>query len=789
MIKSYFKITWRTIRRNKAFSFINILGLALGMTCSLLILLWVTDERKVDAFHENGPQLYSVFERQYHDGQIDAGFYTPGPLAEEMKLTLPEVQYATGMAWSEASTFEVGEKILKENGDYAGADFFIMFTYPLLAGQATTALKSPVDIAISRKMAADFFGSPEQALGKSIRYQSRKDLKVTAVFENIPESSSRKFDYVINWETFLQNNGWAREWGNNGPQTYLMLRQGTDVPAFEAKIKSFLDLYNKDQNDNFRIKLGLQKYSDVYLHSNFKNGELTGGRIQYVILFSIIAVFILLIACINFMNLTTARSIKRAKEIGIRKVVGAFRSALIRQFIGEALLIVSGAVILALLVVPLTLPVFNEITRKQITLPIQEPTFWFSILGLTILTGTLSGSYPALYLSSFNPVSVLKGSLKFGSSAIGFRKGLVVFQFVLSIMLIIGTIVITEQVNYVQSANLGYDRENLIYIPLEGDLAKKYTLFKDQALTMPGIQGITSMTQTPTSINNGTGGVEWEGKDPTSAQQFVQAAVGFDFTKTMHIEMVQGRDFSKDFESDSTGYILNEAALKIINYKDPVGMPLTFWQKKGTIIGVMKDFHFNSLHTAINPLILRRGEMIGYGAALVRTEPGKTKEALASLEKICKELNPQFPFTYEFSDEEYQKLYKSEQVVSKLSNSFAFLAVFISCLGLLGLAMFTAEQRLKEIGIRKVLGASIVSLFSLLSKEIMILITIALVIASPLAYFTMNNWLKDYVYRIDIAWWIFAVTGGLAILIALLTVSFQTIKALLANPVKSLRSE
>jgi len=787
MIRNYFKTAWRNLLKNRTFSLINILGLALGMTCSLLMLLWVSDERKMDAFHENDKRLYTVFERQYHDGQIDAGYYTPGVLPDEMKITLPEVQYATGMAWNELNTFEANEKIMKEEGNYAGADFFNMFSYTLLLGDVSTALKSPVDIAVSRKMAEDFFGSPEEAMGKSIRYQNQKDLKISAVFENIPHNSSNKFDYLINWQTFLENNSWAKEWGNNGPATYLVLHGSTDLASFQNKIRNFIDHYNKEEN--FRIELDVQRYRDQYLHSNFKNGEVVGGRIQYVRLFSIVAVFILLIACINFMNLTTARSVKRAKEIGIRKVVGAFRTALIRQFMGEALWIVILSFVFALVLVALLLPPFNTIVQKQISIPVRETSFWLSLGLITLLTGFISGSYPALYLSSFNPVRVFKGSLKFSSSALWFRKGLVVFQFVLSIVLIIGTIVISKQVNYVQSMNLGYDRENLIYIPLEGDLTGKYDLFKQQSGRMAGIQTVSRITQTPTSINNGTGGVLWEGKDPSSMLQFTQAAIGYDFAKTMRVEMVQGRDFSNNFATDSVGYIVNETALKIFSYKDPIGMPLTFWQKKGTIVGVIKDFHFNSLHNAINPLILRLGEKEGWGWALIRTEPGKTKEALASLEKVCKELNPQFPFTYKFSDEEYQKLYQSEQIVSKLSNGFAFLAIFISCLGLLGLAMFTAEQRTKEIGIRKILGASMASLFNLLSKEILVMVAIALFIASPLAWFVMNNWLEDYAYRIDIAWWIFLIAGSLAILIALVTVSFQTIRTLLANPAKSLRTE
>jgi putative ABC transport system permease protein len=789
MIKHYLKTAFRNLWKHKAFSLINILGLGLGLACSLLIILWVYDEYNKDSFHKNGAQLYSVFERRYNDGVISAGFATQGLMADEMKRVLPEVEYATNYAWNQLRTFEANNKILKENGNYGGQDFFKMFSYPLLEGNATTALQSPVDISISKKMAEDFFGSPEKAMGKTIRYENKKDLKITAVFDNVPKNSSALFDYVINWQTFLEINEWAKNWTNNGPLTHIMLRQEADPKAFETKIARFLDNYNNEQTANNYIRLGIQRYKDTYLHSSFKNGELSGGRIQYIQIFSIVAIFILLIACINFMNLTTARSLNRAKEIGVRKVVGALRSSLIRQFIGEALLVVTLAVFFALLIVMLVLPQFNQLAQKQIVLPFNLPYFWLSIGGLILVTGFVSGSYPALYLSGFNPLRVLKGSLKFTSGALWFRKGLVVFQFALSIIMIIGTIVISKQVDYTQSINLGYNRENLIYIPFEGDLTAKYALFKNQALRMPGVKEITRMSQNPTRINNGTTGVDWEGKNSNANIDFAHVAVGYDFMKTMHTRMAEGRDFSKDFPTDSVAYVLNETALKIIGYKDPVGKPLTLWGKKGTIIGVVKDFHFNSLHKAINPLILRLGENDDYGTALIRTEPGKTKEALASLEKICKDLNPKFPFTYKFSDEEYQKLYSSEQVVGQLSNYFAFLAIFISCLGLLGLVIFTAQQRTKEFGIRKVLGVSAASLFGLLSKDFLLLVFVAMLIASPIAWYVMNKWLQDYEYRVNISWWMFVIAGVIAILIALISVSFQAIKAAVANPVKSLRTE
>jgi putative ABC transport system permease protein len=787
MFKNYLTTAWRGIVTSKAFAAINIMGLAMGMACSLLIMLWLKDELDKDAFHANDANLYSVFERQYHDGIIDAGHFTPGVLAQEMKVKMPEVKYATNMAWNRLSTFEGGDKVLKEEGNYAGPDFFSIFSYKIIEGNATTALATPQTIAVSKKMAEDFFGSPGNALGKAIRYEDQKDLVIGAVFDNIGANSTKHFDFIIHWEVFLEGNEWAREWDNNGPATYLVLNPGTDVQSFRAKIKDFISLYHKE--DRWKTELDIQKYSERYLHSNFENGELSGGRIQYVYLFSIIAVFILTIACINFMNLCTARSIRRAKEIGIRKVVGAFRSALIRQFVGEAMFTVALAMVISLMLVVLVMPTFNTITQKQIALPVTDPRFWLSIVALALATGLLSGSYPAFYLSSFKPARVLKGAFSNRSDRQWFRKGLVVFQFVLSIILIIGTIVISKQVSFVQSANLGYDREHLLSIPVEGELKQKYELFKVRASGMDGIDRVSRTTENPTAIHNSTGGVYWEGKDPVSRLQFVQMATGYDFMDLMKLKMADGRDFSKDLVSDSAGYIVNESAVKIFNYKDPVGKSLKFWSKPGTIVGVVRDFHFNSLHEPIQPMVIRLGENLDYGLILVRTQLGKTKEAIENLGKLWGEVNPKFPFTYQFLDDEYQKLYKSEQVVGKLADVFAFLGIFISCLGLLGLAMFTAQQRIKEIGIRKVLGAGAGSLFHLLSREMLFLIAASLLIAAPVGWLAMNKWLEGYAYRVNVGLWTLIEAGLLVLVIALTTISFQALRAVRANPVESLRVE
>jgi hypothetical protein len=570
-----------------------------------------------------------------------------------------------------------------------------------------------------------------------------------------------------------------------------MLREGTDARSFEKRIAHFMDSYFKEQQSGFRIELGIQRFADMYLHGNFKEGKIAGGRIEYVRLFTLIAVFILLIACVNFMNLTTSRFMKRAKEIGVRKVAGALRLSIIRQFLGEALLIAGIAALMAVLLVYALLPPFNQLTQKQIALPFFTPLFWATIAALTIITGIVAGSYPAFFLSAFHPVKVLKGSMKAGPRAGMLRKGLVVFQFALSIILILGTIVVSQQINYIQSKNLGYNKANLVSVRLEGNLLNQhnYQLFKQEALSKGGIGQMTRILQDPINMDAGTSHVEWQNKNPDEKYLFTWGAVGYDFTKTMGLEMVDGRDFSRGFPTDSNAFIINESALKLINYKDPIGKKITFWGRPWTIVGVIKDFHFNSLHTPIRPLMLKLGENETWGNALVRIEGDKTEKVLANLEQLTKELNPKFPFTYQFVDEEYHKLYKGEQVTQKLSGYFAFLAIFICCLGLLGLVMFTIEQRVKEIGIRKVLGANSISLFGRLAKDLLTPVFVALAIALPAGWWAMQNWLDDFAYRISLNIWVFVLTAALVIIIALLSISFQAIKAVTANPMNALRSE
>lgn len=788
MVKNYFKIAWRNLWKNKAFSLINISGLALGLTCSILIFLWVKDEYSIDAFHKDGDRIFAVTSREYVENKVNGSYSTPGMLGEELKRVMPEVELSCNFSgWNEYFTFSSREKKMKLSGDFAGKDFFKLFSYPLIQGTVETALNTPESIAISEKMAINFFGSPEAAISQTLKFENRKDFKITAVFEDIQDNSSPQFQFLINWEFLIKDSPWLTDWDNSGPETFVRLREGTNPTLVESKLQHFIKPYNKDYSELSRLELGLQRYEEKYLHSNFENGYVSGGRIEYVRLFSIVALFILLIACINFMNLSTAHSLERAKEIGVRKVSGALRPALVWQFMSEALLFAALALIISLAVLVATLPAFNHLTEKQMQLPFQDYQFWVILLMLTLVTGCIAGSYPALMLSSFNPISVLKSNLRLSNASGWFRKGLVVFQFALSMIFIVGMIIISNQVKYIHTKNSGFQKSDLIYIPTSGTLSENFNLFKNEALKLPGVRDVSQISQRPVELDNTTGGVEWLGKTPNTRPNFTQVAVGYDFVKTMEAQIVRGRDFSTRF-SDSSNYLINESALKLIGYKDPIGKPLTFWGTKGTIVGVVKDFHYNTLHVPIEPLVMRLA-VGGSGPALIRTEPGKTQTAIDGLEKLHQRLNPEFVFSHQFADEEYNMSYKSEQVVQKLSTYFAFLAIFISCLGLLGLVIFTAEHRTKEIGIRKVLGASVVSVVALLSKDLLKLVLVSIALATPIVWMLMDKWLEDFAYRIQISWWIIFYAGATSLVLALVTISFHAVKAALANPIKNLRTE
>jgi len=816
MFKHYATVAFRNVIRQKAFSAINVAGLALGMICCLFIFLWVRDEKAVDNFHAKGKNLYLLYQTVANKGQTTGGYSTPFNVVfnfpkdssvtsalDELMEVIPEVKqctpYMTGyeLPWGHPETFQVGEKMQKFKGSRAGKDFFNMFSYPVLAGDANKALHDISSIAISRSMAEFFFNSPQEAIGKSIRYENRLDFVVNAVYQDVGPRSSWQFEFLLNWDAQIR----ALDFPSHLIFTAFLLDDRADARLVEKKLNQLFQT-RVDPKAPEKVTLGLRPFGDQYLYSNFVNGKPSEGRMTYVRIFTGVAIFILVIACINFMNLATARSLKRAKEVGVRKVVGSSRASLIGQFFGESLLLSFVALIVSVILLQLLLPTFNDLTGKQITSPISMPSYWAAATGLALMTGVIAGSYPALYLSSLRPVRILRGALVFTNSAIWFRKGLVCFQFALSILLLIATIVVTSQTDFVQNTNLGYNRDNVIYIQIEGELNPRYALFKERAMKRPGIAMVDRSTEAPHGMgfvvdekdgfietNTGDDAINWEGKENVSVG-FKPASVGYDFVDIMNLQVVEGRGFSKSYATDSAdAFMVNEEAVRQMGMKNPIGKWVSAWNKKGHIIGVLKDYHMSSLREPIKPLLIDVKEFEYFGVIMVRLEAGRTMEGLAGIEQVCKEINPNYPFVFQFMDQEYNKLYHSEQVITKLTNAFAVLGFVISCLGLLGLAMFTAEQRTKEIGIRKVLGATIISIVNLLSKDFVVLVSISFVVAAPVGGYFMNQWLQGFAYRIDLGWWIFAIAGMSALAIALITISIQAIQSAVASPVKSLRSE
>jgi putative ABC transport system permease protein len=787
MISNYLKIIVRNLFKSPVFGAINITGLALGLSCGIFILLWVTDELKFDSFHANGDRLYRVMENQtYGDGKTETAHATPGLLARDLRDEVPEIEMASAATWNLNLLVAAGNRSAKMPGKYVEEDFLKMFSYPLIQGDVSTALSDRNSMVISEKMATQFFGD-DDPIGKIMKVDNETDYHVTGVFKNIPANSSVIVDFFMPYEAWLAKNEWAKDFDNTGPRTWVMLRKDASVDGVNAKIKNFLTRKNPDP-DHGDIKYFLQKYTDAYLYSNFKDGKQDGGRIDYVKSFSIVAIVVLLIACINFMNMATAQSLRRAKEIGIRKVNGAARKMLIVQFLGEAFAFVLVGTVFALLLVELLLPLFRELTGKEIFLPYNDPLFITILLSVIVLTGFVSGLYPAFFLSSFNIVKVLKGKFTQQPGSVSLRKVLVVVQFCFTIALIFATIVVYRQMNYVHEKNLGFDRENLVILQLEGDLAKKSEILVNETVNIPGIHSATVSTSSPLVGGNSTIAVEWPGKLPTDKVLFTQMSVGYDYVETMKLQLIAGRDFSRDFASDSIAYVINEESVRRMNLTDPVGQEITFWGRKGKIIGLVKDYHVNSLHTAIEPVILHLHPSWS-NVMIARTEPGATTKAMDGLGKLYSKLNPAYPFEYQFVDDVFESQYRSEVVISKLANYFSTMAIFISCLGLLGLIVHTAEQRVKEFGIRKVLGATAQSIFMLLSRDFVMLVLIAFAISTPFAWYMMKNWLLNFAYPAPIDWQVFAISGISALVIALVTVTTQAIKVAIRNPVDTLRSE
>lgn len=802
MMKNHLTIAWRNMIRGRVFSAINIAGLSFGISCFLLIFLWIQGEKGVNNFHQNGDRLYSVFYSEYAEGNANGGYRIPYwmvdpsfnnniALSRDLMRSIPEIELATEYAtsyelpWGYPRTFRLGDKLHKMEGGVAGEDFFKMFSYPLISGDPETALERG-GIAISKTMAEVFFTRPEVAMGKSLRYENQFDLVVTAVFDDTSNNSTFQFDYLINWDYGMEKDVL---FSSNDWFTVVQLGEHADPVEVGNKIRHHL----KDRLTEVteaRVELGIQPFRDQYLISNFVEGKPLNGRIEYVEIFGWVAVFILLVACINFMNLTTARSVKRAKEVGVRKVIGSSRLYLVTQFLIESLVMAFLAVLLSLLAVKLLSPLIHQLTGREVGLPLIQPLFWAGLLGLTLVIGLISGFYPAIVLSSLKPWDALKGFTFKGKAAL-LQKGLVVFQFAISTLMLISTAVVSWQTDYIQNAHLGYDKENMISVRIEGELMKKqqYLLLKEELLKMPGIAMVDRSSEAPHSMAfEMSNPFKWQGQGSSSVG-FLPTSVGYDFLKILDLDLVEGRDFNRNIASDSAAFMVNETALKEMNMSDPIGKWISAWSKKGHIVGILKDYHTHSLHEPIKPLIVDIKEDLDFGLVLIRTEPGKTKEALASMQEIFEKVNPNYPLDYQFMDQQYAALYQNEQVISDLSGSFATIAVIISCLGLFGLAIFSAEQRVKEIGIRKVLGASVTSIVSLFSRSFLQLVMISFLFAVPISYWLMDNWLADFAYRIELSWWIFAGTGFLTAMMALITIGFQAIRAAIANPVSSLRAE
>ncbi len=783
MIRHYLLSAYRNFFRNKGSFFINLTGLTTGLACTLLIFLWVNDELLVDKFHSD--RVFLAMEHQDYVGEIMTTRSTPGILAESLQEDIPEIEFAATLTWISPQTLTVREnQNFKADGWHVGKEFFRIFNYPLIAGTSDQVLDDKHSMVVSEELALRLFGSVEASLGQSIKVQHNKTFLVTGVFENIPSRSSYQFDFVQSFEDYREDNDWVENWGSNGPSTAVRLIEGADHQFVTAKIADYV--INKGEQTN--VILFLNPFADLYLHGTFRNGAQSGGRIEYVRLFSVIAVFILIIACINFMNLSTARATKRAKEVGIRKAIGADKGTLFGQYIGESTFISFISLVLAIVIVLLFLPVFNEITNKQIAFELS-PTIIIGSLVITVVTGLLAGSYPASYLSHFKPAQVLKGQIRTTWGELWARRGLVIFQFTLSIILIIAVISVYQQIQFVQNKNLGYNKENLVYFYQEGKVEENLETFMTEAKKIPGVLEISSIGHNLLSRQNNTSGLDWEGKDPETLILFENVRVNYGMIEMLGVEMKEGRTFSRDFAADSARIIFNEAAIKAMGMTDPIGKNIKLWERYDMeIIGVAKDFHFRSLHREVSPLFFRLQPNTTW-TVMLRIDPNRMTRTLNDLKVFYEDFNPGFTLDYYFMDKEYAELYAAEQRVAKLSRYFAGFAILISCLGLLGLAAFTAERKVKEIGVRKVLGASVANIVMLLTKDFSKLVILSILIAVPIAWILVNQWLDNFAYRIDISIWYYLGAGIIALFVAWFTVSTQALRAAHTNPSESLRTE
>ncbi|TRX56306.1 FtsX-like permease family protein [Fulvivirga sp. M361] len=783
MYQHNFKLTYRNFLKHRSQFLINLTGLSTGLACVLLIYLWVTDEKQVDKFHQNHTRLYQVMSNHTDASGITTWKGVPGLLLEEIQSTIPEVEYAAATTDAHEYTLSVDDSYFKAHGKFASENFLDVFTYPLIQG-SKSVLSDKSGIVISESLAQRLFRTSD-VVGKDMKWHfwgKEKLVQVTGVMKDVPEGASEKFDFLMSWDYFHDDLIEYKNWYNYYGRVMVVLNSEADENAVETKIDQIL----KENQEGGRVDLFLANYSDRYLNSKYENGIQAGGQIEYVRLFSIVAIFILFIACINFINLSTAKASHRTKEIGVKKSMGASKKSLIAQFFTESVLLSLIAMLSALFLVWLLLPQFNLITQKSLTLSFNGP-FIITTISLIVIVGIFAGSYPALFLSSFDPIEILKGKLVRKPGEIHGRKVLVIVQFTLSIILIVAVGVVYKQMDFVKNKNLGYDKDNLVYFEREGRLIEDSESLLNELRDAPGISH-AALSGFMIGGGNSTGGVSWEGKTPEDQLQFWEIKSGHGLVEMMDMEIVKGRSFSSEFGSDSTSVLFNETAIDAMGLEDPIGKTIQHYTGEKKIVGVVKDFNLISLHTAVEPMIfLYNPEDTHF--IMAKLNQGSEAATLEHMERLYKKFNAGYVFKPEFIDDDYQNLYTSEERVGLLSSYFSGLAVLISCLGLFGLAAFTVERRTKEIGIRKVLGAGSLKIIYLLSHDFTKMVLVAIVIALPISFFIAREWLKSFAFKIDLAWWLFAGAGMVALLIAWLTVGIQTIKAAGANPVKCLKDE
>jgi putative ABC transport system permease protein len=789
MLRNYLKTALRNLWRNRTYGLLNVGGLAVGIACAALIFLWVESEVTFDHYHVKRDRLYQVMNNQTYDGTTYTFGATPGPLGPALKAEVPGIANTARTSWGLTSLFALGDKAVYEYGNYADSAFLRMFTFEFVQGQPNGAFRDLHSVVISEKMARKFFG-PANPVGRALKMNNAQEYTVTGVFRDQPANSTFRFDWLAPFETYAKDVPWLTNWASNGIQTYVELRPQAELATVNQQLHGFI----RSKEAGAISTSFLFSQHDWRLRSKFTNGLPDGGRIEYVRLFTIVACCIVLIACINFMNLATARSEKRAREVGVRKVLGGTKAMLIGQFIGEALVLSLLAVVGAVALTYLALPAFNGLVEKELTLDLTSPLHIGGLLGIGLVSGLLAGSYPSFYLSSFAPVAVLKGlRIKTDSGAGFIRKGLVVFQFTVSIVLIVGTTIVYQQIQYVKARQLGYDKAHLIYLTLNDASPTRFNAIRNELKASGVVENAALSSGTVLGMYSNSGGLSWEGKDPGKDILITQEGVSPEYVSTIGLTLLAGRDFRPDTESDSTNVIINEAFARLIKQHNPAaaaGSLLTYNDGTHyTVIGVVKDFVYNDFYKKPEPLLFYVKSR-GPNVLTLRLKPqADLAAALATAGEVMKKANPGYPFEYKFIDEEFGRNFKNETLIGQLAGVFASLAILISCLGLFGLAAYTAERRTREIGIRKVLGASVQSLMQLLSRDFLVLVGIACLVAFPLAWWATSTWLTTYAYRTPIHWWVFGAVGVLALVIALLTVSFQALKAAVANPVKSLRTE